>query len=1498
MAEEMTQDTPVQDIPEQDIPLAPTFGETLKSAFWRTPSASLLYQPLLAEKAFPSDTTPIDDADIEKRIREEGLVDYVDSFTHITTQGELEAQVSKIRHERKNDAIAAASGWTGFAVDLVAGAVDPLSIATFKAASAMNVVRAGMASKSFATRAGTVAAEGAAGGAVAAGALAAGNETTTLADAPGMIAGSAVLPVALYGGGSLARKMLGKAADALTPKQLDELGEGLKKDLAKFEPKTPASFKYEPPDADLTSNIDLGDYAIRHVYDPERGGRVSLTNPAEAIGESSLGTHKFGDTELLVTAQTNPNRSNPHVVLWDHDANSGQWHRVGVVVKSADGGIEHLVVSPHMRRKGLGTFLLERAEDVLDANPFKAKDLSQDGAATINALRRSRVKAIEADTRPDIETEPERMVSEFAKRIEDWQNDKLDLNDADAKTVMAYNGRNTVDAYELSNYKLAKSWAGDKVAKYSLRMGFLSRGAPAVELATSSLPAARRANALLNFTKGALDDTTNTATFYTKMETGPNADRNRFVRSATGHFKSWRKKNVGTPNVRLPMVGGVATDALASAGRVVRSRVTGDNFDESTFHDLVYRAMVYGDEVQNLPKPLREKLMDPDVQAAAKDFRKFDEQMGDRVVRSGLMRRDRLMGSHIGRNYNRDAVSYDFEKFVQSEADAAYNHEWGTRTRLANEKEASDTKLETEDYQKRREKLLKEHDEATPEYIAKEVKKFRDTAKTERDAALEKATNIADTAADAKEIELHAESDAWLLRKTVALNRRAKREKWDDADLRAAEEDLKADASDRFNQRMTEAMSVITRAYDRAKDRAVVRYKKAVNRAETEIRSGAKKDRKAERTDLEDSLELAHQKTIIEIRAERAKTLSEANRIEVLRWSGQHAEGVMQAITTGQTGTRAAERSAGNQRGSRIERNVYMTDRQLLDNGWLDTDLFKVVDKATRIDGADSVLATLFRKPLTEEQIRMAESDHPDAYWAHGDDPLSMPDLDMSVPIHEIRMQGEELRRSGQKSIDREVERAIENLEISRDLARGALRWGSNSVGRAARSALALWKAAQFSYLMGRSVITNVSDLGKFIHTHGFREPLKFAFTRMAENLRDTLEGRAGFTREQLRETMRDCNVGMDEFSFARVSGWLDIMDPWSAQASGNKVDQFAAKLTHMGSKAFLLHAWNNMVTRTAGGIGMNRMVRLAHADGPMSPRDAEWAKYVGLTEKDLKLLRNELNAQGINKFENYKTHVVDPDLLSEEMRSKFLNALVREVRTTVVTPNAANLPMFMQNPVLNAMMQFRSFSFEAQTSVNLRSGQIAASGDYSLAAQGLIAMMTMAYASYLLKGVAESVLDGALSGDKKKQQMLEKKLNAHRDNLGSLLYEVMDYGSVSPLLFTYNNMVEDAFGFGLKDHMQRFFKDKNPRGLASSSRSQSEGEFGTLMGPGYRTGRRMGSIAKDFRDSWYGKPRSVDRSTVRNMMHLVPYSGTFYLRGVTEQATDAITYGLGLPKK
>lgn len=1322
---------------EQDVPFSPTVSEVLKSSFWRAPTAALLYQPQLMERISPTNEAPVDDADIEARLKEDNLTDFAKSFVHVQTQGELEALVGKIKFERQNAAINEAAGWGGFAADVLVGAVDPISLATLKATSSVPAVQAALASKSFGTRAGAVAAEGLAQGVTASAALLAGTETTTGEEAAGIVLGSVLLPVGLYGAGSLAKRMYGRASDSLSPKTLEDAGEGLKKELEGF--------------------------------------------------------------ETGAAAQTS-----------------------------------------------------------------------------------------------------ETIAKDFAGAIDKWRKAELDIADPLVKQVAAWTGKNSpdqVDAYDMATYELANSYGSASFNKNVMKLYGGGTAAPALELATSTIPAARRLNAVLNFAKGALDGVTNRETFYTKMEQ-VNGQKHRAVESISKNYKSWRKKNLGTPQVKLPVVGQIISDGVDSIGRVIASRTSGEDYSQEAFHGLVYRAMIYGDDVANLPDPImRARLQDPNVQEAARAFRDLDNKRGEAMVKTGLIRRQHLQGAHVGRNYDQMAVSANPERFVQLETKAYFDTEWGRVLKKAEFERSERTRLEIERHNEYKPRVLKEFDEEQAAKIDEKVKRAKDKAKSDFDAAKETAKKTAEKAAKTAVDELTAKSEERFLRRMVALNRKAKREKWTDEERLAAEDDLKADESARLDADVEAKLDAITKREELAVNKATRRYKLARLDADTELRSSLKKDAKAFRSDKEDALDSAHQKELLRIMDETGAMKSEANRIDMLRLARQHAEGVERAISVGQTGERAANRAAGNVRGGRIERNVYMSDRQLLDEGFLDLDLFKVIDRNTRIDGADAVLATLFRRPMNEKELAQWKSKSDDAYWLDGDDPTTVPDLNLSSPLDEMRQQALEAKLAAKTDaernrIDAELRRMEKAVESSLSLARGTFRIDNNGILNSAgwNGAAALYKGLVFSYNMGRSLLTNLADLSRVTAVHGLSDVSTYTFGRMRQNVEDVFRGQAGYTREQLREAMKDANIGLDEFSFARVSGLVDVLDPWSSNAFGNKADQLAAKLTHIGSRVFGMHMWNNLISRYAGGIAMNRINRLAFTDGPLSARDAEWIAYNGLTPKDLKLLRRELASQGLNSYDPKNPTIIDFDSLSDDMRSKFLSAVVRDVRTAVVTVNPANMPDSMRNPLVGIMMQFKSYSLEASQSVGLRRSQLAANGNYGLAAQGLVTMLMGAYASYLIKAAADTYL----SGDENKEDNLEKALDAHRTDPGGTLYQVLDYGGLAPMLFMTNNMIEDVFGVGIKGAFQSAGEDENPYGPLVNMRSQAEGEPGTLIGPGYRSIRRAANVARDTLNS----DREFTKQTVNNALRLLPYSQTFYLQNVTNATRDIIADQFDLPDR
>jgi hypothetical protein len=123
----------------------------------------------------------------------------------------------------------------------------------------------------------------------------------------------------------------------------------------------------------------------------------------------------------------------------------------------------------------------------------------------------------------------------------------------------------------------------------------------------------------------------------------------------------------------------------------------------------------------------------------------------------------------------------------------------------------------------------------------------------------------------------------------------------------------------------------------------------------------------------------------------------------------------------------------------------------------------------------------------------------------------------------------------------------------------------------------------------------------------------------------------------------------------------------------------------------------------------------------------------------------------------------------------------------------------------------------------------------------------------------------------------------------------VLDYGSISPLLFTYNNVFEDVTGFGIKRGFQALGDDKHGMGALSSARSAGRGSPSALLGPGARTLDAASAVGQDVLG--VGK-RRVSRKTLDNAAKLVPYSGTFYLQKVVNSSKDAVAAGLGLPRK
>lgn len=167
------------------------------------------------------------------------------------------------------------------------------------------------------------------------------------------------------------------------------------------------------PDVKIESNwnstplLESSDasYVARHVTHGNTGHVLTPTEFDKKVGQiAGMDVYQRFNSELALVRPR------------EGDTFGGGFDIVGVVKKSNDGGIEHVVISPDLQRQGIGKALLLMAERTIGVNPLKAKDRSKSGAALMENIRSERV-AQERAARPQAETAPDPLLTEARQRI-------------------------------------------------------------------------------------------------------------------------------------------------------------------------------------------------------------------------------------------------------------------------------------------------------------------------------------------------------------------------------------------------------------------------------------------------------------------------------------------------------------------------------------------------------------------------------------------------------------------------------------------------------------------------------------------------------------------------------------------------------------------------------------------------------------------------------------------------------------------------------------------------------------------------------------------------------------------------------------------------------------------------------------------------------------------------------------------------------------------------
>ncbi|HGY3811004.1 TPA: hypothetical protein ACNVDR_000035 [Morganella morganii] len=378
-----------------------------------------------------------------------------------------------------------------------------------------------------------------------------------------------------------------------------------------------------------------------------------------------------------------------------------------------------------------------------------------------------------------------------------------------------------------------------------------------------------------------------------------------------------------------------------------------------------------------------------------------------------------------------------------------------------------------------------------------------------------------------------------------------------------------------------------------------------------------------------------------------------------------------------------------------------------------------------------------------------------------------------------------------------------------------------------------------FLRLLGGMTISSLPDMARPIMQHGLRSALK----PLGKMMTDISKMRIA------KADLREMGIGLEYALSSRSKVIADLNDPysrrsflergleWSSQKFGN--------FTLMNQYTDTMKMWSGLITQSK----VLNAAKVVAGGKKLSKKEITKLAHIGIDESMLHRIADQYSRHGedLDGLLTGHSHLWDDRVV----REAFQNAVLKDVRTTVITPGIGDTPLFMSTEVGKIVMQFKTFFF-ATHNRSLVSG--IQSGDASFY-YGALLQVGLGSLVYLLKSM-----------------MAGREINTDPANL---VKEGLDWSGMMGWLGEPNNMIENLSGgtYG----MSALF------GGPPASRYQSRNSIWSLAGPTFDMG---GDIKNIISGVFNGE---FDDREVRSVRKLLPFQNLFYLAPLLNQVEEQL---------
>ncbi|EOX0649180.1 TPA: hypothetical protein ACWLW2_003493 [Morganella morganii] len=376
-----------------------------------------------------------------------------------------------------------------------------------------------------------------------------------------------------------------------------------------------------------------------------------------------------------------------------------------------------------------------------------------------------------------------------------------------------------------------------------------------------------------------------------------------------------------------------------------------------------------------------------------------------------------------------------------------------------------------------------------------------------------------------------------------------------------------------------------------------------------------------------------------------------------------------------------------------------------------------------------------------------------------------------------------------------------------------------------------------FLRLLGGMTISSLPDMARPIMQHGLRSALK----PLGKMMTDISKMRIA------KADLREMGIGLEYALSSRSKVIADLNDPysrrsflergleWSSQKFGN--------FTLMNQYTDTMKMWSGLITQSKVLNAAN-----AVASGKkLSKKEITKLAHIGIDESMLHRIADQYSRHGedLDGLLTGHSHLWDDRVV----REAFQSAILKDVRTTVITPGIGDTPLMMSSELGKIVMQFKTFFFATHNRALVSGIQ---SGDASFY-YGALLQIGLGSLVYVLKSM-----------------MAGREINTDPANL---VKEGLDWSGMMGWLGEPNNVLENLSGgtYG----MSAMF------GGPPASRYQSRNGIGALLGPTFDLGGDIKNITAGVLNGEF------DDREVRSVRKLLPFQNLFYLAPLLNQVEE-----------